>query len=46
MHRLGIGGGVDRHGRNSQFATGALDTKGDLASVGDQDFLKQQLIPE
>jgi hypothetical protein len=45
MHRLGVGGRVDRHRRNSHFATGTLNAKGDFATVGDKDFLEQASIP-
>ena len=41
MHRLGIGGGVHRDGRNAQLAAGPLDAKRDLAAVGDEDLLEQ-----
>ena len=30
--------GIDRHGRQPQFAAGANDPNGDLAAVGDEDF--------
>ena len=41
MHRLGVGGGVHRDGRDAQLAAGALDAKRDLAAVGDEDLLEQ-----
>jgi hypothetical protein len=34
VHRLGVRGGVHRDGRKSQFPAGALDAKGDLATIG------------
>ena len=41
MHRIGVSGRMHRDGRNAQLAASPLDTQGDLAAIGDKDFLKQ-----
>jgi hypothetical protein len=41
--RLAVGFGVDDDGANAELAARALDSKRDLATVGDQD-LAEQLI--
>ena len=38
-HGVGIGFGMDRHGCDAHFLAGAVDAQGNLAAVGDQDFL-------
>ena len=43
MHRLGIGGGVHRDGRDAHLAAGALDAQRDLAAIGDEDFLEHAM---
>ena len=37
-----IGVGIDGNGRNAQLAAGAQNTKGDLATIGDEDFAKHK----
>ena len=40
MHRVGVGGGVHRHGGDAQLLAGAQYAQRDLAAVGDQDFVE------
>ena len=40
MHRVGIGGGVNRDRLDAHFLAGADDAQGNLAPIGDEDFGK------
>ena len=42
MHRIGVGGGMDRDGRDAHLLAGAVDAKRDLAAIGDEDFFEHQ----
>ena len=42
VQRLGVGLGVDGHGRDAQLAAGADDAHGDLAPVGDEDLVEHR----
>jgi hypothetical protein len=37
---MGVGVGIDRHRGDAQFLAGADDADGDLAAVGDEDFVE------
>src|SRR6185369_14033499 len=39
VHRVGVGGRMDRDGADAHFVTGAMDPERDLAAVGDQQLL-------
>ncbi len=39
VHRIGIGGRMDRDGLDAHLMTGAMDAERDLAAVGDQQLL-------
>ena len=39
MHRVGIGGRMDRDGLDAHFVAGAVDAQRDLAAIGDQQLL-------
>ena len=41
MHRFAVSFGINRHRINTHFLTGAMNTQGNLAAIGDQDFLKR-----
>ena len=38
MHRVGVGGRMDRDGRDAELLAGAQDAQRDLAAIGDQDL--------
>ncbi len=38
VHRVGIGGRMDRDGLDAQFVACAMDAQRDLAAVGDQEL--------
>ena len=40
MHQFAVGGGVHGHRLDTQLLAGTQDTQGDLATVGDKDFLQ------
>ena len=40
MHGVGVGGRVHRDGRDAELLAGAQDAKGNLAAIGDQDFVE------
>ena len=39
MHRIGVGGRMDRDGLDPEFVAGAVDPERDFAAVGNQQFL-------
>ena len=39
VHRLGVGGRMDRDRLDPHFVAGAVDAERDLAAIGDQDLL-------
>ena len=41
VQRFAVGLGVDGDGLDAELAAGADDAQGDLAAIGDQDFLEQ-----
>ena len=45
VHGVGVGGGVDGDGGDAELAACALNTDGDLAAVGDEDFLEHGAFP-
>ena len=47
VHRVGVGGGMDRHGRNAEFLARAQHAQGNLAAIGNQDLVKHRvcLVP-
>ena len=45
MHGVGVGGGMHRDGRNAEFLAGADHPQGDLAAIGDQDFIEHRTGP-
>ncbi|OQA04042.1 MAG: hypothetical protein BWY69_00128 [Planctomycetes bacterium ADurb.Bin401] len=45
MHRIGIGRGMHGNGRDAEFLAGAQHAQGDLAAVGNQDFVKHRARP-
>src|SRR5690606_17008684 len=40
VHRVGVGGRMDRDSRDAELLAGALDTERDLAAVGDQNLVE------
>ena len=40
VHGVGVGGGMHRDGENAELLTGADHPHGDLAAIGDQDFIE------
>ena len=42
MQRTGVGIGIDGNGRDAHAPRGADDAAGDLAAIGDQDFLEHR----
>ncbi|MEI9804378.1 MAG: hypothetical protein WDN48_07840 [Pseudolabrys sp.] len=40
MHGVGVGGGMHRDGENAELLAGADHPHGDLAAIGDQDFIE------
>jgi len=40
MHRVAVGGGMDGNRLDAHLARGANDAQGDLAAIGNQDFVK------
>jgi hypothetical protein len=38
VHRVGVGGRMDRDGADAHFVAGAVDAKRDLAAIGDEDL--------
>ena len=40
MHRIGIGRGMDGHGRDAELATGPQHPKGNLPAIGYQDLVE------
>ena len=45
VHRICIGGGMDRNRLNAHFMRSAVDTQRDFAPVGDQQFLYGHALP-
>ena len=45
MHRIRVGGRMDRDGRNAEFLGGAQNAQGDFAAIGDQDFVEHVPAP-
>ena len=44
MHRVGVGGGMHRDGRDAELLAGAQHAQRDLAAVGDQDFFEHRFM--
>jgi hypothetical protein len=44
VKRIRIGLGINRHGLDPELAAGLDDPNGDLASIGDQNFLKHVIL--
>ena len=44
MHRVRIGGGMDRDGCDAHFLAGPVDPERDLAAVRDENFLEHSLL--
>ena len=42
VHRLGVGGRMDRDGLDADLAAGADDPERDLAAIGDQDLVEHR----
>ena len=40
VHRVGVGGRMHRHRRDAELLAGAQDAQGDLAAIGDEDFIE------
>jgi len=40
MHGIGSGGGMHRDRRDAELLAGSQDAKGDLATVGYEDFIE------
>jgi hypothetical protein len=40
MHRVGVGGRVDRDGRDAKLLAGAQDAQGDFAAIGDENLVE------
>src|SRR5215469_16822048 len=46
VHRLAVGGGMNRHGGDAHLLAGADDAKRDFAAVGDEDFFEHQVMTQ
>ena len=44
VHRVGVGGRVDRHRLDTHFVARAVDTQRDLAAVGDQELFNGHML--
>ena len=46
MHGVGVGGRMHDHGLDAELLAGAQHPKGDLAAIGDEDFLEHRARPD